>query len=95
MTDQVIQETINRDFANTTLICIAHRLRTIIGWDRIAVMDAGRIAEIAPPLELFDSTDGIFRSLCDKSSITRAEIERAQVQTKEQRQAKDVSVGLN
>ena len=43
-TDRNIQDTIAREFKDRTILCIAHRLRTIIGYDRICVMDAGQIA---------------------------------------------------
>lgn len=43
-TDARIQETILREFKHKTLLCIAHRLRTIINYQRIVVMDQGRIA---------------------------------------------------
>lgn len=43
-TDAKIQETILREFKQKTLICIAHRLRTIINYQRIVVMDQGKIA---------------------------------------------------
>ncbi|WVQ83494.1 hypothetical protein IAT38_005635 [Cryptococcus sp. DSM 104549] len=75
-TDAKIQETIHREFAHKTLLCIAHRLRTIISWDRILVMNAGQIEEYDTPLTLFDS-GGMFRSMCDKSNISRDEIVRA------------------
>lgn len=55
----------------------AHRLRTIISYDRVLVMDKGRIAELATPLELFDKEDSIFRGMCDQSSITREDIEKS------------------
>ncbi|WRT65384.1 uncharacterized protein IL334_002327 [Kwoniella shivajii] len=42
-TDSRIQQTIHREFKGKTLLCIAHRLRTIISWDRILVMNAGQI----------------------------------------------------
>lgn len=48
----------------------AHRLKTIIGYDRILVMDAGAVAQLASPLDLFDQ-GGIFRSMCDRSGIRR------------------------
>ncbi|KAK8001793.1 hypothetical protein PG991_014015 [Apiospora marii] len=68
-TDDKIQGTIANGFRGCTLLCIAHRLRTIIGYDRICVMDAGRIAELDSPLNLWKREDGIFRSMCDRSGI--------------------------
>ncbi|BEJ03533.1 hypothetical protein CcaverHIS641_0107080 [Cutaneotrichosporon cavernicola] len=75
-TDAKIQQTIRREFGHKTLLCIAHRLRTILSWDRILVMDAGQIVDFDTPLELYDR-GGHFRSMCERSSITREEIERA------------------
>jgi len=69
-TDQKIQRTIVEGFKGKTLLCIAHRLKTIIGYDRICVMDAGRIVELDTPINLYDM-GGIFRGMCDRSSIRR------------------------
>ena len=69
-TDERIQKTIREGFAGKTLLCIAHRLKTIINYDRICVMDQGQIAELDTPINLFDQ-GGIFRGMCDKSHITR------------------------
>ncbi|KAK5109732.1 hypothetical protein LTR62_006572 [Meristemomyces frigidus] len=70
-TDQKIQKTIVRGFKGRTLLCIAHRLKTIIGYDRILVMDAGNVAELDTPLNLYDQPGGIFRGMCDRSGIRR------------------------
>ncbi|KAI0683200.1 P-loop containing nucleoside triphosphate hydrolase protein, partial [Cerioporus squamosus] len=43
-TDSKIQHTIQTQFSHKTLLCIAHRLRTIISYDRILVLEAGKIA---------------------------------------------------
>ena len=69
-TDQKIQKTIVSGFRGKTLLCIAHRLKTIIGYDRILVMDAGRVAELDRPIDLYDR-GGIFRGMCDRSGIRR------------------------
>lgn len=69
-TDQKIQKTIVRGFKGKTLLCIAHRLKTIIGYDRILVMDQGNVAELDRPVDLYDR-GGIFRSMCDRSGIRR------------------------
>lgn len=73
-TDQKIQRTMAQGFDGKTLLCIAHRLRTIIGYDRICVMDQGQIAEMDRPVVLWDKPDGIFRAMCDRSGITREDI---------------------
>ncbi|KAF8332585.1 P-loop containing nucleoside triphosphate hydrolase protein [Cantharellus anzutake] len=68
-TDTKIQDTIASEFSDRTLLCIAHRIKTIIGYDRICVMDAGQIAELDTPLNLFNQPNSIFRSMCDRSGI--------------------------
>ncbi|KAF4965895.1 hypothetical protein FSARC_6365 [Fusarium sarcochroum] len=75
-TDDKIQATMAVGFHGKTLLCIAHRLRTIIGYDRICVMDAGRIAELDTPMELW-KRGGIFRSMCDRSGIRVEDIHGA------------------
>lgn len=73
-TDQKIQRTIQMGFKGKTLLCIAHRLKTIINYDRICVMDQGRIAELDKPLRLWEE-GGIFRGMCDRSGIRREDFE--------------------
>ncbi|KAL9081423.1 MAG: hypothetical protein Q9159_007319 [Coniocarpon cinnabarinum] len=74
-TDERIQRTIKSGFRGKTLLCIAHRLRTIIGYDRIVVMDQGQIAEIGPPRELYAVEGSIFRSMCERSGIRKSDFE--------------------
>ncbi|KAJ7777514.1 ABC protein [Mycena maculata] len=76
-TDNKIQRTIQTQFKDNTLLCIAHRLRTIISYDRILVLEAGNIAEFDTPLTLFNQQDSIFRGLCEKSNISSADIEKS------------------
>ncbi|KAJ1905058.1 hypothetical protein LPJ81_002138 [Coemansia sp. IMI 209127] len=67
-TDERIQHTIRGpEFANSTLFCIAHRLRTIIDYDKVLVLDKGRVAEFDTPHNLLQIENGIFRSMCEKT----------------------------
>lgn len=72
--DLKVQETMAEGFKGRTVLCIAHRLKTIVGYDRICVIDNGRVAELGTPLELYDAV-GKFRAMCEQSQITREEIE--------------------
>ena len=62
-TDAKIQETI-REIRNTT-ITIAHRLQTIIDYDKVLVLDKGEVIEYGSPYELIRKDEGIFRGMCD------------------------------
>jgi ABC-type multidrug transport system fused ATPase/permease subunit len=46
---------------------VAHRIATVIDYDRLIVLDKGRIAEFDTPLALIEKKDGIFRDMCLKS----------------------------
>ncbi|KAH7339705.1 P-loop containing nucleoside triphosphate hydrolase protein [Rhizoctonia solani] len=73
-TDSMVQQMIQRDFHGRTLLCIAHRLNTIAFYDRVLVMDKGRLKEYDTPLNLFDNPDSQFRAMCDKAGLSRADI---------------------
>jgi ATP-binding cassette subfamily C (CFTR/MRP) protein 1 len=72
-TDAQIQKTFNTAFRGKTLLCIAHRLHTILHYDRICVMDAGAIAELGTPIELYDR-GGIFAGMCQRSHLQRQDL---------------------
>ena len=61
-TDAKIQETI-REIKNTT-VTIAHRLQTIIDYDKVLVLDKGEVLEFGDPWQLISEEDGMFRSMC-------------------------------
>ncbi|KAL3418595.1 ABC transporter [Phlyctema vagabunda] len=65
-TDALIQRSIREEFDDSTLIVIAHRLSTIADFDKILVMDEGRVGEFGTPHELWRK-DGIFASMIRES----------------------------
>lgn len=75
-TDNKIQSAIVREFSECTILCIAHRLKTILNYDRVMVMDKGEIKEFDTPWNLFNSAGSVFRQMCDKSDIQALEFTR-------------------
>ncbi|KAL7425146.1 hypothetical protein Q5752_000834 [Cryptotrichosporon argae] len=63
-TDELISTTIRDEFRDSTILTIAHRIHTIIDFDRVLVMDQGRIAEFASPAELLRDHKSRFYALC-------------------------------
>jgi ABC-type multidrug transport system fused ATPase/permease subunit len=72
-TDDKIQRTMVQAFMRKTVLTVAHRIRTIIFYDRVCVMERGRIAELGTPRELWD-LGGVFKGMCETSGISREEL---------------------
>ncbi|KAF9979193.1 hypothetical protein BGZ73_004079 [Actinomortierella ambigua] len=65
--DEKIQATIRNELGDSTLICIAHRLRTIMDYDRVLVLDQGQVMEFDSPLNLITNPSSRFRDMIEKS----------------------------
>lgn len=65
-TDSNIQDTL-RELEDSTIITIAHRLQTIIDYDKVLVLDKGEVVEYAHPWELIQKEGGSFRGMCETS----------------------------
>ena len=63
-TDELIGKTIRQEFANSTILTIAHRLRTVIDYDRVMLLEQGRIIEYDSPKKLLSDPDSKFYALC-------------------------------
>jgi ABC-type multidrug transport system fused ATPase/permease subunit len=74
-TDLLIQRSIREEFANTTLLVIAHRLSTVADFDKILVMKDGVVVEFGSPRELLERKDGIFKDMVMHSG-EKEELER-------------------
>ncbi|KAJ3814679.1 P-loop containing nucleoside triphosphate hydrolase protein [Lentinula aff. lateritia] len=68
-TDSKIQDTLRHELGNdVTLITVAHRLGTVMDYDRIMVLEEGRIIEFDSPKRLLEKEGGVFRGLVDESA---------------------------
>ncbi|XP_055860701.1 multidrug resistance-associated protein 1-like isoform X2 [Biomphalaria glabrata] len=68
-TDTLIQNTIRFAFQSSTIIAIAHRLNTILDYDKVMVLDAGIIKEYGTPNELLENTQSIFYSMAADAKL--------------------------
>ena len=66
--ERAIQSALDRLMQGRTVIAIAHRLSTLRSFDRIIVMDAGRIVEDGPP-EVLAARPGPYRALLMKQAM--------------------------
>lgn len=67
-TDSLIQLLIRKQFASSTVITIAHRLETVLDYDRIMVLDDGRIAEFDTAERLKSKEGGLLNQMLKASS---------------------------
>ncbi|XP_037789915.1 canalicular multispecific organic anion transporter 2-like [Penaeus monodon] len=68
-TDDLIQKTIRSQFANCTILTIAHRLNTIMDSDRVMVLDKGKIAEFSDPASLLADKKSIFYGMAKDAGL--------------------------
>ncbi len=61
-TDAIIQEIIKEKFKHCTVLTIAHRINTIINYDKIACLKKGVLVEFGAPQDLIKNR-GLFYSL--------------------------------
>ena len=69
LTDEVMQLIIRTEFRGKTIVAVAHRLETIMDFDRVMVMQAGELVECGTPSELL-GTDSAFKMLCNLQGIS-------------------------
>jgi len=65
--DEFIQASIRREFANATVLTIAHRVNTILDSDKILVLKQGQMVEFGPPSTLRNKPNGEFASMLQES----------------------------
>lgn len=67
-TEERLLDVIRAEFADSTTIAVAHRLKTIVDFDMVVVLDKGRIAEVGNPRELLSVEGGVFRAMWERDS---------------------------
>ena len=68
-TEEKIQNAIQYVLENSTVITVAHRIKTIINYDKILVLNSGEIAEFDTPKNLLNNEKSMFYQLYSKSTV--------------------------
>ncbi|KAL5010770.1 hypothetical protein ScPMuIL_013075 [Solemya velum] len=68
-TDDLIQKTIRTEFKGCTVLTIAHRLNTVMDYDRVLVLDQGTIKEFDTPETLLKDTKSLFYKMAEDANL--------------------------
>eukprot|EP00039_Didymoeca_costata_P003406 m.67460 g.67460 ORF g.67460 m.67460 type:complete len:1335 (+) comp11890_c0_seq2:239-4243(+) len=80
-TDGIIQHVIRKNFKNHTVLTIAHRLDTILDYDRILVLSEGRVVEFGPPDSLAKDNESIFSSMLAQAKERQKTLSSEEIET--------------
>ena len=67
--EQLIQKAILTNLKDSTVMTIAHRIKTILDYDRILVFDQGKLIQQGTPKELIEKKEGHFFNLYSESHV--------------------------
>ncbi|OWZ59696.1 ATP-binding cassette transporter [Cryptococcus neoformans c45] len=90
-TDEAIQAAIRSEFRDSTLLTIAHRLSSVIDYDRLLVLSDGEVAEFDTPINLLRKDGSLFKSLCEKSGKYKELFRAAEKKEQEDQEKKSDS----
>eukprot|EP01104_Vermistella_antarctica_P019277 TRINITY_DN747_c0_g1_i1.p1 TRINITY_DN747_c0_g1~~TRINITY_DN747_c0_g1_i1.p1 ORF type:complete len:1499 (-),score=358.84 TRINITY_DN747_c0_g1_i1:89-4585(-) len=62
-TDDFIQEMVRKEFSECTIITVAHRVQTIHDYDRVLVLDAGKVVDFDTPFNLMHKEDSLYADM--------------------------------
>ena len=77
-TEKLLQEAVTKSFHGATIIAVAHRLDTVIDYDKILVLGHGSVLEYGSPSELIQK-NGDFASMVNDTGDEMSELLRSRV----------------
>ena len=73
-TDLLIQCALREDFSQATVLCIAHRLNTIIDFNKVLVIQDGRCIEFDTPESLLSKPHSLFTAMVNETGEQNADL---------------------
>ena len=68
-TDQILQHVIRSELQGRTVLTISHRVETVLDYDRIMVIDGGRVVEFDTPQSLLKETSSCFARIIQRGHL--------------------------
>jgi len=68
-----MQKIIRERFSRHTIITVAHKLDTLLDYDKVALLDDGSLVEFDSPYELLSQSSSAFYQLYNSSNTARGE----------------------
>ncbi|KAJ3121077.1 Multidrug resistance-associated protein 1, partial [Physocladia obscura] len=72
--DKLIQNLIATQFVNATVLSVAHRLNTIAAFDKVLVLENGKVAEFDSPYVLLGKENSIFKEMVNATGVANAAV---------------------
>lgn len=68
-TDDLIQNTIRTEFKDCSILAIAHRLNTILDYDKVLVLGNGKVLEYNSPTNLLNDKKSVFYGMAKDANL--------------------------
>lgn len=62
-TDELMQRVLRERFSTHTILAVAHKLDSILDFDKVALLDEGKLVEYDSPYELLSDSTSAFHKL--------------------------------
>lgn len=76
-TQQTIDSAVLNGFEGSTVLCVTHRLEMLLRFDRVIIMDKGKIIELGNPATLLEKSDSVFARTFNKASLQISTLSRS------------------
>ncbi|KAJ3146316.1 hypothetical protein HDU89_006302 [Geranomyces variabilis] len=73
-TDAIVQRALREDFGDCTVLCIAHRLNSVMDYDRILVLADGELVEYDTPRRLVANPNGALAAIVAETGEANAQV---------------------
>ncbi|KAF2659533.1 P-loop containing nucleoside triphosphate hydrolase protein [Lophiostoma macrostomum CBS 122681] len=65
-TDALMQRVVREEFEGKTVVCIAHRMETVLDYDVVVVLGDGKVVEMGTPGELRGRDGSVFKGMVER-----------------------------